>query len=692
MATSPTYIETSRPPTDPWSDANALKIVLTDVQRASNHARWHHQRFRDADALYLSVTNKKTWQGTRVPRSSMPVFMAYLEVEAMLPQVIGALFADDPPFGAEPYPGTSMSQARAVVQHLRQQFRDLGHPGHLLTLRELFRRAFKSALIYGNGIIELGWLLAELQRQTYMRVDTPRRRPSFNPLTGQMFMAPTGEYDSQIVPQTQTYPVSKLIASNVSIKQFGIDPHCSSHLIQDAAFTYTRHLLSINEIKDFAKREGFNIPSDAKLFALAGEKRETEGDRDTAQQEQARGINYHPTGDVSSDPAQARVEAICYKQATRYVWILGTNENTAVVIYNRPNDLGIIPQLDVAFTDVPDRFYGLSICDITEADQKLAMAILDARIDELNLMVHRPLVKKRGTMMPGAMQRLHPGVVFEVEDPEHLKWMDTKPVTQDAYIEYEALERRVQRYTGNSDVAAIGAPTAGGNSANRTATGISTQVAATGVRRNYQVENMEDTVFTPFLEICLALNKRYLPLNQRIAFFGQQGQEEIDPIDILNADVRFFMKASQKMRSRNALQSGGLGLILQTYLNPEYVQYLAQMGFKPNVAEIDGLVMDTLNLPDRSLIVQMTPEEMQQLQAQSSPDEIRMQMQRERLEAQARNQESKEEADLLKTLVSKVATPDAAHEMLGLDPPEAIKAKYNPKPKALPSKGGKSGK
>ena len=65
-------------------------------------------------------------------------------------------------------------------------------------------------------------------------------------------------------------------------------------------------------------------------------------------------------------------------------------------------------------------------------------------------------------------------MIWDAEDPknDYIRF-DMGNVTAQAYVEVDALERRVQKKTGITDLAVLGTPSAGGNSANRTATGVS---------------------------------------------------------------------------------------------------------------------------------------------------------------------------------------------------------------------------
>lgn len=658
--------ENPKLPQQQWSDTYAAQIALGDFKKAEAYRSINHDsRFRISDQLYLAWTQRKTWEGTKIPRSSVGIFLALEQIEALLPTVVLSLFPDNNrlPFDVEPQPGTPTQAAQAVRDLISWQLQDLGEPGKFLTLREIARRAYKQSYIYGNGIVEFGVLDRNITRNHFTRTEVPIRQTIAHPLTGEPVAVPTGQFRSVVQRNLQIDHVVRPMLSNVDLRDFYWDPNCNSHNINDGSFCATRHLLTVNKILEFANTDGFNIPDAKSLLQLAQIKSMTQGDSSKMNQEAFRGMTYQPTIDYSMDPALARLEVIRYWQAGRHVWILGRQW----VAYNQPNQFGILPFLDAFYVDVPGRFAGLSICDLVEGDQKLAEAIVNARIDELNLMIHRPLIVKEGRAFSASQQRLRPGVVWKVEDPQaDVKWMDNKPVTQDAYIEVDALERRVQKKTGVTDLAVLGTPSSGGNSANRTATGVGAQEGASGKRLQYHVENAEDQFLVPALNIIHSLNQIFLPMDEMQQVLGPEGQFiQIDPVDVMNASVRFRMNASSKMKIKQALAQGGIGLLLQSILNPEVGELAFQQGKIQDFDQVQRLINDTFGLAPMALWRQMNPQEQQQIMQQKMmPAILKMKEQQARLDSHAQVAQEKDETTLIKTLIDKLMTPDVAHSLV----------------------------
>ena len=658
--------ENPKTPTEQWSDTYAKNIALGDFKKAEGYRTINHDwRFRVSDQLYLAWTQRKTWEGTKIPRSSVGIFLALEQIEALLPNVVLSLFPDNNrlPFDVEPEPGSTVAQAGAVRDLISWQLQDLGEPGKYLSLREIARRAYKQSYIYGNGIVEFGVLDRNITRNHFTRTEVPVRQTVAHPLTGEPVDIPTGQFRSIVQRAMQVQHVVRPMLENVDIRDFYWDPNCNSHNINDGSFCATRHLITVNKLLEYQGVDGFNIPDASALLKLAQIKSMTQGDSSKMNQEAFRGMTYQPALDYSMDPALARVEVIRYWQANRHVWLFGRQW----VAYNQPNQFGMLPFLNAFYVDVPGRFAGLSICDLVEGDQKLAEAIINARIDELNLMIHRPLIMKEGRAFSASQQRLRPGVVWKVEDPQNdIKWMDNKPVTQDAYIEVDALERRVQKKTGVTDLAVLGSPSSGGNSANRSATGVSTQANASGQRIQYHVENAEDQFLVPALNVIHALNQIFLPVDEMQQVLGPEGQFiQIDPVEIMNAGVRFRMNASSKLKIKAALAQGGIGLLLQSILNPELDQIAFMQGMKIDFAQVQRLINDTFGLAPMALWAQMSDQDKQTaMQIRMMPFQQKMQEQQARLDSHKQVADERDETVLIKSLIDRIMTPDVAHKLL----------------------------
>lgn len=651
-----------------WTDTEALEISMSDFRSAETFRQQNTEpRWIASDRTYLAWNGSgKTWDGTRIPRANMQVYLAYQQIEVLMPQACDAMFGGDLDFDVQPgQAGTTLQQALAVRDLLTDQFLNLnmGTPTYI-SLREIFRRMMKSALIYGNGICEFGWENATISKMQYVKQSFPEMAQTM--FQGQPITVPTGNTTQQTVSGAVTITVSKPFLQYRSIKDFYIDPNTPSPNIQEARYCATRTLMPIADLQAFRGSAGFNIPDDAILLELSKQKVFTSGDTLKSNADAYFGASTNPALDQSKDPRQARVELIRYWQKGKHVWVLGRKH----VALNRDNAYGVLPFLGVNYTDVPDKFYALSICDLTEGDQNLAVTLLNARLDELNLIIHPPFISKRGSLLATSAAKFRPGGRFELDDPKNdLIRMEMGNVTAEAFTEVDQVERRTSKTVGVTDSVGFGVSAAGGNSALRSATGVQSQSNAQSSRVHYLVANAEDQFMLPLLNIFWDLNKKNLDPQTAIKILGPEAQQlVIDPVDILNADVRFQMKTASKMKSRSALQSGGLAQFLQYIANPELMSGIQEQQGKIVDAEtIFDLVVDTFNMRATTFLRPMTPQEQQAMQQRmSAPIAAKQQLQDSRLQAMSQDAHESHETTLLVAIVNALAKTGALNDLLGI--------------------------
>lgn len=624
-------------PEQEWSNTFALKVVRDDFSSAESDRTMNHDaRWRNASELYLAWAAGKTWEGTKVPRANIPVFLAFKQIESLMPRIMGTIFGDDPWAEADPEEGTTPEEARLVRDLILKQFDDAGGRSHI-------RRAAKSALILGNGIVEAGWEYGTEKKVRWAPFWIPQYKTVRHPLFGTARF-PTGEFKRKTKQIEIEETISKPFLRYVSLKDFYIDLNCESPSVQDARFAVVRRKMSIDTLLSFADEDGFTIPSKDELIELARKTQTTQGELSKQAAEAYRGISWNPAQETSVDPASTRLEVLAYATKERVVWLL----NREKVIYNRANDYGMIPYFNAFYVDVLDRFYGLALTDVVEGDQRLSRALIEARVDEISLGIHRARIKRQGINIPAYQMKRRPGQVIEAANPkEDIVTEDVLNISQPFYLEVSAAEMRSQQTTGVSDLAMMGGIPSEGNAASRTATGVNVQANASGSRQTYVIENQEYEFLEPILNFLLAMNHKFRDPDKGIPFRGQM----LDPVMVMNSQVRFRMRAAARSRSRTSLQQA-LPLIMQAVLHPGLQGEMSKLGQKLNVQELSRMIMDATDQKSRdSIWIEMTPEERQALNQPPPAEMLRMQMQRERIAGAAENTETKSMSDLFKEII-----------------------------------------
>ena len=591
---------------DKWSYDYARRVVRSDFAYAEAYRTHAHDwRYRNASELYLAWAGQRYWDGTRVPRSSLGIYVVFEQVESMLPKIVAAI--TDPE--AYEFYAQRSDQADHALAWKRLVLGQLSEIG----FREHIRRALKSSLVYGNGILETGFEDYYNETVQFSRSHTVGRMLTFpHPLLGNIPI-PT---DTQENYSRATHKDKKKrpYLRYTSLIDSYVDPNCEGTTLQDPTCGYyiKRVYMRAEQLKALKSNKDFDIPDDATLAQYSKAKTTANQDVTKLSAELFRYNMWNPAMDYSGDPSQKRIEVIEYTTKDRKVWLLN-REHPA---YNKPNRYGKINFWSFSYADVLDRWHSLAISDVAEGEQRLQQSIINARVDELALSIHRPMVKRRGVTIPAYQLKVRPGVVIETETPDgDIKQLEVQNITQQAFVEVAASESRVQGITGVTDVAATGAPSSG-NSANRTATGVNTQSSATQDRMRYYIENAESTVIEPILNEWILLDKKFLDVKEAAHWLKTDPDfKNLDPLDVMNCVVYAECMGSTKIAARMGFLQI-LPNLAQTWLNPEMLQLLAQQQKKTiDAEEFMRMSMDAINYSPRNpLIVDLSPQQIQAMQ------------------------------------------------------------------------------
>lgn len=590
---------------DKWSTEYAKRVVTSDFAYAEfyrTHA--HDWRYRNASELYLAWAAQKFWDGTRVPRSSLGIYVTFAQIESMLPKIVAAI-CDQETYNFYPLRSDQQDHALAWRRLIIDQLSETNW-------REHIRRCCKSSLIYGNGILEVG--MEEYDSETIQFTESHRATEwtqAYHPLVGAMQIPKSIEtdYSRKTITEKKLRPYLKY----VSVIDSYVDPNCESTFLSDSGYFIKRVYKTAGDLKALRGKKDFDIPDDAWLANASHSKSTANQDVTKLSAELYRYNLWNPAMDYSSDPSQKRIEVIEYTTKDRKVWLLNRDH----VAYNKRNQYGKINFHSMHYADVLDRWHALAITDVAEGEQRLQQVVTNARIDELALSIHRPMIKRRGVTIPPYQLRVRPGVVIETETPEaDIKQMEVQDITQQAYVEINASNQRVQTITGVTDLAAMGVPSAGGNSANRTAAGVNTQAGAAQDRMRYYIENAESLVIEPILNDFIDFDKKFLDMKQAAAWIKLDPDfQKLDPLEVMNCRIKAECRASIKLAGRQAFLQM-LPQIGQVILNPELLNLIAQRQKKTlDAMELERMVWDALNYSPRNpLFVDMTPDQVQAMQ------------------------------------------------------------------------------
>lgn len=636
-----------KPPTEKWTNKYAHEILKADFAFAGSYRfNAHDWRYRNADELYLGWTPQRYWDGTRVPRSSIGQYVVFQQIMGMLPKIVPTITSYDnmhfyAPHGQDDDTDLYVQAWKELVQNQLVETK----------FREQVKRACHSLAQYGNGILEVG---VEEVEEEFVSIDhkaTPTdHRMMFHPVAGPIPFPSKikHEFSRKITVEKQLRPYIRY----VSVKDFYVDPNLESNILQESRYVFKRIHMTIGDIKRLKGQPGFTIPADD-VLALASQAKSTANQDVTKQSaELFRQVNWNPTLDYSSDTAQKRAAVVEYTTKDRKIWWMPGLEGEQGVIYNAPNKYREINYFSSLYADVLDRWIAMSVSDVAEGEHRLQGSIINARIDELALGIHKPMLKRRGVTIPSWQLRRRPGLITEVENPDgDIKEQEVANITQQAYVEVSASDQRVQRTTGMSDLAALGTPSAGGNSANRTAAGINTQSGATDSRIFYLVGTVEDLMIEPAINAVIRYNKKFMDLNRAANWLKLDPRfTQLDPAKVMNCKVIAECRGAGRMAAKQQLLQI-FPMLSQTIFNPEFLQTAAQHDHM--VISINSLLetlTDAINYSFRNpLFRKMKDDEIKQMQAPPPEAQLKGMLQQNQLQSDEKQNSQRSITKLLDT-------------------------------------------
>lgn len=265
----------------------------------------------------------------------------------------------------------------------------------------------------------------------------------------------------------------------------------------------------------------------------------------------------------------------------------------------------------------------MGLAKVIGAEQRLQQGLTNLYLDNASLNLNGVYLRVRGKSIPTQSIRISPGKIVEVDNKDDFKVLERLPAVPEAAQHLALSESRSERVSGVSDPGMQGvAGQSGHSSLARTASGANLLAAGAGSRVADFVEKLSDNVIIPFLYKAHELNRAMLPAKTIKYILGEELQHEFmkdkgDILEILNARVKFSILAAAKLQARRAMAQA-LPMIVQFLTSPETTAQLAQQGKKVRIEEVVKMffaVTDWKNYNE--VVVDMTPEEKQQAQANS---------------------------------------------------------------------------
>jgi len=427
--------------------------------------------------------------------------------------------------------------------------------------------------------------------------------------------------DAPLVEKTEEIVVERPRFENItSIKDVLVDPTLRTPDIREGKFVIHRMYMTYNDLEKLRDRPGYNIPSRQEVASWFMPPAE---EAIPAQEEQT-GVNSvwdlraSPRWmESTDDPFEKPLEVLERWDKEKVIIVVQQKK----VICNGKNPYGEIPFFSINFWDVPSAFYGLGLGRTVGSEQRLQQGIVNTWLDNTALNLAGVYTRRRGKSIPTQSIRIHPGRVFEVDEKDDIMPLTRTPSVPEAGEHLSLSQARVEQNSGAGEISSQGiAGSSGHSNLARTATGAGALTAGQGIQVGEFIEKFCTQVFLPWIYRIHLLNKRLLPaavikhiLNQELqsSYFQEGGTMD----DIRNCSMSFEVHAGAKVAERRAM-AAALPILTQFFTQIPVIQSLANEGKKVNIVAISKMIVESSSWKDYyDIVVDMTPEEKQQAQA-----------------------------------------------------------------------------
>lgn len=635
------------PPALPKDDQDVLDLVLRDLNRAEYYllAKGMSVEWDADDRLYLFRVPQGFWEGSSVPRASLGVPLIYEHVESLMPQLMSALFADNPPFEEVARPKTKQNAARASKEIINYQLDEMD-------FREELRKCCKELLIYGTCFAKKGWRRYNKTIRETVRTGTP----TVELVNGQ----PVKRWpaDSKWKTRNKTIQINEPYFKCVHVRYIIPDPKVRCPQVKTGAYIIERQYMGVEQLeKAFRKVPGNKLPPTEVLQSFFEQPKESpersllEGRSTTSIMNtgiSSLDLNMEFKAmpryqENTADPNKQQLEVVEYTTEDNHYVIL----NRKLPIIVERNTFGEINYDSCCFTDVPDSLYGIGLGRLLKGEQRLQQGIINGRLDDLSLRLSGSFIRVRGSNTPAQQMRLRPGGIIDTDNADGIKMIEYPPALADAFTEVEASDARAQRRSGANELITQGGQQ-GPSSITRTATGMNTLAAGVGARLGYLIDFISDLLFVPALEFFAECNSKWLDEDtiSRILTDELAHDYDGDMLDIVNAKLKFRILASAKAKARQALAQN-LMPMLQVFQQAPVIEAMQAQGLKIDWVEIAQAVADISEIAGtQKWVVPMSDDDKKRLMQknefaqQAAMGQFQHQQQMEQIAATGRSQTS----------------------------------------------------
>ena len=604
---------TSAGETKTIGDDLALVVGCAVIDEAWIQSKQWNLMWRDSDILFQAPRPLTVFENTYIAEPNVQRFTVAKVVNSVVPQLYKGLFFEDPPMLLRPMPGTAqkiVDEKSAVMSSL------------LNTCQ--FKREVKWGLEQlchlGTGIWKWGIRRIEkkIPKRVVNKVNTADSAGGTE--TVHSDAPPTIEYTTKVYyePYFESRPIGNVL----------IDASLKVSDIREAGHVIDVRFLNFYELRDLKNanvdQEGKQLPgwtwdeyfSDAKLKELwvpPVEASMTPSNLRTDQTNTTVGVVHHGEQDqiqTSADPLARKLEILEYVDRQRKIIVV----NRKKTIFSKDNELKCINFLSANWWNRPKAFYGMGIGLTVGQNQRVDQGAINSILKILSFGVNPVYLRARDSNSPTQMIRTSIGKIISVdgEVEKAYKLLEQPHVPSDIWAALQNSEASTESTTGADQTLVQGSSAGPRAGIGRSATGAGAMAQASATRLDGPLDNFIDQVFIPWLYILDELIFNYISDAQIVDILGDElGKEYLDQIDMNeyhSGKVVFEVLAGSSLSAKRVMTQS-LTLLTQFMQNPEFNEYLADMGLYIDWKQVFDMYMMASEWKDgRDIVKPLTPQ------------------------------------------------------------------------------------
>lgn len=463
---------------DKLSDEEIVEKVVDDFNKADDARKPYEEKWLRFYRFYRNYKEKRTDY-----KSNLFIPYTFSVIETVLPRIISTLFATRPYIGYLPTSSDSVDRAHNMESLVDYQL--VQKIGFITVASEWI----KEALIYGTGILKVGWQFEEsevikpepikflgisLGSRPTLTTDITKDEPLVESIDIFDFYASPGATDID----SADYVIHKVVRSKAYLKKM------------EEQGIYS----NIDDIEDESAETGIDT--------RMGEIGESSGDK--------KGVTLYE-----------------YWTDDRVI----TVANKSVVIRNIENPYWYRrkPFIRIVDTIDPHNFYGIGEIEPIEDLQASLNTIRNMRMDNINLIINRMFTILRHANIDEEQLIARPGGFIEVDDHDDIQPLKLDNVTSASYNEDELIRNDMDITSGVNDYVR------GTNPDRReTATTSSVLSQASNERIRLKSTIMEDMGLRRLGLWLAALNMQFIDRPYTVRLLGDGG---VDFTELTNDDI-----------------------------------------------------------------------------------------------------------------------------------------------------------